>query len=78
MAWLKVARTKALNRILTLLGQHAHMREYDILKIIMNEFFVSKTTALRYVEDLTFMGRITRNNEHLKLVKAEQNERKTE
>lgn len=66
MAWLKKERVKSLNLIIELLKQ-GPMEEEEVIRKIMQEYWISRTTAKRYIEDLIFMGKITRNNKHLKL-----------
>ena len=64
MAWMKKARVKCLNRILELVKEGV-TDEVEVIKTIMREEWVSRTTAQRYIDDLIFMGRIKRNNGHL-------------
>jgi len=82
LAWMRKSRVKALNRIIAIIkektnekgkeNEKAEVDETEVLRMIMREEWISKTTAQRYIDDLVFMGRISRNNHHLKISEAEE------
>jgi len=67
LAWMRKSRVRALNRIIDIIREKGKVNEQEVLRTIMREEWISRTTAQRYVDDLVFMGRITRNNHHLKI-----------
>jgi hypothetical protein len=70
MAWMRKKRAEALNYIIEYVKHRSEVNETELIKEIMTYSWVSKTTALRYVDDLIFIGRLKRNNNHIKLAEA--------
>jgi len=72
LSWLKRERIKILNYIISVLKKHGELTEEDLLREVMRESWLSRKTVKQYIDDLIFIGRITRNNNHLKISEEEE------
>jgi hypothetical protein len=71
MAWMRKKRVEILNHIIDFVREKRDVDETELLREIMGVFWVSKTSAQRYIDDLIFVGRLKRNNTHIKISEAE-------
>jgi hypothetical protein len=67
MAWMRKKRVEILNYIIDFVRKKQDVDETELMREIMGVFWVSKTSAQRYIEDLIFIGRLKRNNTHIKI-----------
>lgn len=66
---LKATRKQIVNKLLETIEEKGQIDYDDGLRIIMNEGMLSKYTAIRYINDLDFQGKILVEDNKLKKVK---------